>query len=359
MGRRGFLRGLALGSVAVGATTREAQAGGGAHRYTGYPGRKGLLHDVTLCVGCRSCEAACNQVNGLPPVEPPAQDTSAFHQQRLLSDQLYTVVNRYRPAQGRQPAVYRKHQCMHCSEPCCASVCFVKAFTKTPEGPVLYDPDLCVGCRYCVFACPYYALSYEYSDALTPRVVRCTMCYPRIIQGRNPACADACPNGAILYGDREELMHVARERIRKYPGRYVDHIFGEHEFAGTSWLTIAGMPFTQLGLHEDVTHTPLPDFTTGFLSLAPLVCAIFPGMLGGFYAFTKRRERLARESNRRLAQEMREELQLEMEQRMEQLAQTAAREKQQALERAVRSALRQAQVAPPSPVADGNKDGAQ
>ena len=347
-GRRGFLKGLAIGTAAAGTTAAgTALAGGGAHRFPGYAGRKGLLHDTTLCVGCRSCERACNEVNDLPPPDPPIGTPHVFDSTRLLSDRLYTVVNRYRPAEGNTPAVFRKHQCMHCNEPCCASVCFVKAFDKTPEGPVLYHPELCVGCRYCVFACPYYALSYEYNEPLTPRVVRCTMCYPRITQGQNPACADACPTGAILFGERDELLDVARERIRNSPGRYLPYIFGEDEFAGTSWLTLAGIPFLELGFPDEpqnITHTPLPEFTTSFLSLAPLVAAIFPGLLGGFYAFTKRKETMAAEAVRDAVQRERIRSAEEMEAKLKELAEQAVRDKDYAVERAVRDALRKAEV---------------
>ena len=136
------------------------------------------------------------------PEFPALSDQSVFDARRGVSDRLYTVVNRYRPASAERPAVYRKHQCMHCNEPCCASVCFVRAFTKTPEGPVLYDPDLCVGCRYCVFACPYYALAYEYSEPVRPRVVRCTMCYSRIVLGQEPGDRPACLTSLAVHHHR-------------------------------------------------------------------------------------------------------------------------------------------------------------
>ena len=142
-------------------------------------------------------------------------------------------------------------------------------------------------------ACPYYALSYEYDDPVTPRVMRCTMCYPRIKKGLLPGCAEACPTGAITFGKREELLEVARDRMRKQPQRYLHHIFGEHEFGGTSWLVLAGVSFKSLELHEGATFTSLPDIGTSFLSVVPLVVTIYPGLLIGMHAFSKRRERIA------------------------------------------------------------------
>jgi Fe-S-cluster-containing dehydrogenase component len=337
--RRGFIGGTLGGALA--AATADAT---GIKHFTGYPGRYGLLHDTTLCVGCRSCETACKEVNDLPPAAQPVDDPSVFDSYRHTSDTDYTIVNRYREADGNRPAVYRKQQCMHCSEPCCASVCFVKAFTKTPEGPVLYDPDVCVGCRYCVMACPYYALSYEYDRAFTPRVVRCTMCYPRIKEGLNPGCADACPMGAITYGRREELIKVARERIAKQPDRYVDYIFGEHDFGGTSWLVIGGMRPGELGLHDDASHTPLPELTSGFLSAVPLVLTMWPGLLLGFYAFTKRRERIAHEEVATAVATTRSEAEQRAAEQLEAAAKKAAKDKEKAVAAAVKNALAEAQT---------------
>jgi Fe-S-cluster-containing dehydrogenase component len=340
IGRRGFLKGLAVGTLAAGSAAGTALAAGGISRFTGHPGRKGLLHDSTLCVGCRSCELACTQANGQPPPEPALGDARVFDVRRGVSDRLYTVVNRYRGAEAGRPAVFRKHQCMHCNEPCCASVCFVGAFTKTREGPVYYDASLCVGCRYCVFACPYYALAYEYDRPLTPRVVRCTMCYDHATGRADPRCAHACPTGAILFGDRAELLQVARDRMARSPGRYQPEIFGEWDLAGTSWLTLVGLPPAQVGLLADLSHQPLPDLTTSFLTLAPLVAAIFPGLLAGFYAFTKRKERLHEDELKALVAAARAEARAELDRRLHDAASEAARDTEIAVARAVREALR-------------------
>jgi Fe-S-cluster-containing dehydrogenase component len=340
--RRGFIGGAVSGALVTGAADAS-----GVHHFGGYPGRNGLLHDTTLCVGCRSCEVACKEVNGLPPSEVPLDDKSAFDDYRRTTDTAYTVVNRYREATEDAPPVYRKQQCMHCNEPCCASVCFVKAFTKTPEGPVLYNPDVCVGCRYCVMACPYYALAYEYEEAFTPRVVRCTMCYPRIKEGLDPACADACPTGAITYGKRDDLIQVARDRIRKHPDRYIDYIFGEHDFGGTSWLVIGGLTSGELGLHDDASHIPLPELTSGFLSAVPLVLTMWPGLLLGFYAFTKRREKIAHEEADNAVALAVAEAEQKGAKQLKAAAKRAEKDKEQAVAAAVKKALAETQAPPP------------
>jgi Fe-S-cluster-containing dehydrogenase component len=333
--RRGFIGGVVGSAMAAGT----ADAGGITH-FSGHPGRYGLLHDTTLCVGCRSCEVACQQVNDISPIEERAiDDPSVFADRRRTTDTMLTVVNRYREADGNQPPVYRKLQCMHCNEPCCAAVCPVHAFEKTPEGPVLYHPELCMGCRYCVMACPYYALAYEYDDPVTPRVMRCTMCYSRIKEGLIPGCAEACPVGAITFGEREGLLEVARERIRKFPDRYLNHIFGEHEFGGTSWLVLSGVPFEEMDLHPGVTHESLPSIGTSYLGVVPLIITIYPGLLAGFYAFSKRKEKLAREEGNAAVSEALARAETETKQKLAKAAERAKKEQEKAVEKAVTQAL--------------------
>ncbi len=338
--RRGFVGGM-IGSAATLAAGK-SQAGTHLH-FEGHPGRFGLLHDTTLCVGCRSCEAACKEVNDLPPVEEPLNDVSVFDHHRRTTDTALTVVNRYTEDDGEQPEVFRKHQCMHCNEPCCATVCPVKAFEKTPEGPVLYDPEVCMGCRYCIMACPYHALAYEYDDPLTPKVMRCTMCYPRIKDGLVPGCAEACPTGAITYGKREDLLEVARERIRKSPERYVNHIFGENEFGGTSWLVLAGVPFSSIGLEEGVTHEPLPAIATSYLGVVPLVITIYPGLLLGFYAMNKRRQAVADQERDAAVTEARTLAEEEGQKKIAANAEKAKKDKERAIDLAVKKALAEQQ----------------
>jgi Fe-S-cluster-containing dehydrogenase component len=342
--RRGFLKRAAAGTLLTGAVAGKARAGGAEH-FEGYPDGFGLLHDTTLCVGCRSCERGCAEVNDFPPPEVPFEDKTVFEEMRGVSDKAFTVVNRYRAATADSPAVFRKHQCMHCQEPSCAAVCFVRAFTKSPEGPVVYDPDVCVGCRYCMMACPYYATGYEYSEPLTPRVRRCTMCYPRIKEGLNPGCADACPTGAITFGKRKDLIEVARERIRKSPDSYVDHVFGEHEFGGTSWLTLAGtgISFGDLGLPEGGGPTPLPELSASFLSVVPLIVAIYPGLLAGFYAFSKRKDKLTRDKVIAAVTEAVTKADEETRRKLEEAAKKADKSRDQAVAMAVKKALAEAE----------------
>jgi formate dehydrogenase iron-sulfur subunit len=292
--RRKFLKAAAAagGAGLVG----KSKLASGVEHFTGYPDRFGVLTDVTRCVGCRTCEAACNEINKLPPPKVPFDDQSVFEKTRRTDERTYTVVNRYPNPKPGGPPIYVKHQCRHCDEPACASACLVAAFTKTPEGPVTYNKGVCVGCRYCMTACPFYVPAYEYNDPFSPEIKKCTMCYDaRVSKGGIPACVEACPMEAMTFGKRSDLLRVAKKRIIENPGRYIDHIYGEHEVGGTCWLYISGVPFEQIGFPTDLGTKPYPELTRGFLSMVPGVLVIWPALLGGFYMFTQRREQMGEE----------------------------------------------------------------
>jgi formate dehydrogenase iron-sulfur subunit len=278
-----------IGAAGIGSAAGKSALAAGNKHFEGYPGSFGILHDITRCVGCRSCEVACNQVNDLPAPDQPFTDLSVLNENRRTTEKAYTVVNKYN-IPGKAGPLFGKIQCNHCLEPACASVCFVRAFRKTETGAVTYDPSVCVGCRYCMIACPFEIPAYEYNEPLTPRVMKCTMCYPRIIQGQLPGCVEACPMEALTFGKREDLIKIARERIRQYSGRYVDHIYGETEMGGTSWLYISSVPFSQVGMREDLGVTPAPELTSGALSVVPIVAGLWPVLLMGIYAISKRKE---------------------------------------------------------------------
>ncbi len=276
--RRDFLKlaGVATATAATASLPKTAVAN---ESFEGNPDRFGVLVDTTLCIGqnCRRCEIACAHENQLPEIEKPPEDPTVFDHRRRTSPTQFTVINRFEGREPNQP-IYVKKQCMHCDEPACASACLVKAFSKTPEGAVVYDASVCIGCRYCMVACPFDIPTYEYDRALDPRVRKCTMCFgTRLKNGQPPACMAACPREVMTFGKREDLLRLAHQKIGREPDRYVDHVYGEHEVGGTSWMYLSAVPFDKIGFRTDLGTQRYPELTRNYLSAAPLILALWPG----------------------------------------------------------------------------------
>jgi formate dehydrogenase iron-sulfur subunit len=240
---------------------------------------KAILYDATLCVNCKQCEQACADQNQLPYNDKIAEE-------QVQSDHKFTVVL-------TKSDKYMRRLCMNCAEPACASVCPVGALVKTPLGPVAYDAHKCMGCRYCMVACPFGVPKYEWNNNLTPKVQKCTMCSERVQQGRMTACAEICPTGATKFGDRDELLDEARKRLRETPGNYINHIYGEHEVGGTSVLLLSSVDFAQFGYRTDLVRDPLPMYTYRVLSRIPDFLPLAGALLGGTWWITHRRAEVA------------------------------------------------------------------
>jgi len=159
---------------------------------------KAILYDSTLCIGCKACEGACAERWGLPYNDQIAAE-------QTISAHKLTAVETH----GDK---FCRRLCMNCLQPTCVSVCPVGALQKTALGPVTYDADKCMGCRYCMQACPFQLPTYEWSKRL-PKMRKCNMCYERQSAGKQTACAEVCPVGATVNGDRDELIREAKRRI--------------------------------------------------------------------------------------------------------------------------------------------------
>jgi formate dehydrogenase iron-sulfur subunit len=240
---------------------------------------KGILYDATLCVGCKECEVACAKTNSLPYDDSIAkiEKTSAIK---------YTYVA------TRPNDKYMRKLCMHCADPACASVCPVGALEKTKNGPVIYDAGKCMGCRYCMLACPFSVPKYEWSKAI-PTVKKCTGCAERVAQGKVTACTEACPTGATIYGEHDEMVREAWKRIRENPTQYVQHVYGEKEVGGTSTLLISSVPVGEFGYPMQYSAAALPPLTGKALSHVPEVVSIGWALLGGIDWISNRREAVA------------------------------------------------------------------
>ena len=284
IGRRFFLKSCAAIGAAGAISALPAKAAAGSDTATARDGF-GVLVDTTQCVGCRTCEASCAEANGNPEPERMGDET-IFATHRETGERQFTVVNK---AKGAGEDRYAKSQCMHCVVPACASACPVKALDKTENGPVVYHADRCIGCRYCMISCPFGVPKYEYDKAV-PYVRKCTMCAARVAEGKPPACVDNCPAGALQFGKRSELLAEARKRVYGPGSKYVQHIYGENEAGGTSWMYIADRPFSDFGLPEDVANRSYFENTRGALGAVPFVVTLWPPLLMGLYAARTRDE---------------------------------------------------------------------
>ncbi len=239
--------------------------------------QKAMLIDLTMCIGCNACQDACKEVNGLPKGEE--------HQ---LSATAYTALEEH------EGDIYVRRMCQHCVDPTCVSVCPVGAFTKLLEGPVLYDDSKCIGCRYCMQACPFQVPRYQWGNTY-PKIQKCVFCADRLKQGKPTACSEACPTGATKFGDREDLIREAYQRISSDPGKYVNKVYGLQEVGGTSIFYLSSVPFEQLGFKTQLQSSALPMLTWNVLSKIPNIVGVGGVTLFGIWWITNRRITLERE----------------------------------------------------------------
>ncbi len=252
-----------------------------------------VLVDLVRCMGCRSCQVACKAWNGNEAEigiclgcydNPPKFSTNTWSLVR------FTEVEE---PDGELHWVFSKIQCMHCEHPGCASVCTVGALEKTDSGPVIYHSEKCIGCRYCQYGCPFGIPQYEWEKQLG-LIQKCTFCADRLSVGEEPACVKACPTDALVTGERDKLLTEARNRIASRPEKYVNHVYGEKEAGGTSWMYLSPVPFDQLGF-PTLESTPVTLASEAILNSTPLTIIGAVAALSGLYVLTKRRDAVKEE----------------------------------------------------------------
>lgn len=255
----------------------------------------GLLIDTTKCIGCRGCQVACKQSNDL------LADMTGFRAIRTnppdLTAHTWSLIEFFEVPLSSQQLAWRfvKRQCMHCLEPACVSVCPVAALRKSAEGPIIYDAKRCIGCRYCMTACPFNVPKYEWDTAL-PLIQKCVMCAERLADGEEPACTKACITGAAKFGQRAALLAEAHQRINSQPTRYINYVYGEHEVGGTGVLYLSDVPFAAIGFPASLPLYPLPAKTWAVMSLVPGIAGGAAALMSFAYLLTRRQQGLTRQA---------------------------------------------------------------
>ncbi|RII25831.1 MAG: hydrogenase [Geobacter sp.] len=246
--RRDFFKMLGLGGATLLASSVPAMA----NEKVGVNNEAlGMLYDATMCVGCKACMATCKRVNGdygSLSYERASFDTDGlWDAPQDLSGSTRTLIKLYKESDSRWS--YVKYSCMHCQKPSCVSVCPVSAMTKDKvTGVVDYNKDTCIGCRYCQVACSFTIPKFQWEKTL-PQIVKCDLCKNTNLREKGiTACAEVCPVGAITFGKRKELLEIAHTRLQDNPGRYIHHVYGEHELGGTNHLYLSALAFDKLGL---------------------------------------------------------------------------------------------------------------
>jgi formate dehydrogenase iron-sulfur subunit len=201
-----------------------------------------MLIDTTKCMGCRGCQVACKQWNQLPATK--TKFGGSYQNPPHLSGTTWTMVHFAEPAEsrgeftGNPQWLFRKQQCLHCTDPACVTACPTGALTKQDNGIVYINQSVCAGCKYCVEVCPF---KTPHSDPKTGTARKCWMCYDRVKNNLQPACATACPTGGVIFGDRCGMLSKAKKRVEELRRLRPDlkpYIYGEQELGGLGVLTI-------------------------------------------------------------------------------------------------------------------------
>ena len=254
--RRQFLKTVGLGGATLAAASVPTLA---SEQQPINNEAMGMLYDATMCVGCKACMTACKRVNGdfgsLSYERASFDPDGVWDAPQDLSGSTRTLIKLYKETPEKWS--YIKYSCMHCQKPSCVSVCPVSAMTKDKiTGVVDYNKDTCIGCRYCQVGCSFNIPKFQWEKAL-PQIVKCDLCKNTNLKEKGiSACAEVCPVHAITFGKRKDLLDIAHSRLRDHPGRYMSHIYGEHDLGGTNHIYLAGVPFTKLGLPELPAEAP-------------------------------------------------------------------------------------------------------
>jgi len=244
-----------------------------------------VLVDPAKCIGCRSCQVACKRWNNRDA--EATTFSNDWTNPPKLSYNTYTHIRfklEYDQTNGDTKWRFFNWRCMHCKVPACAEACPVNAITRYEEGPVVINQDRCIGCKFCVSACPFDVPKY---DPVREKVDKCHMCFDRI-PSKEPACVQSCPTEALIFGERESIIQRAIRRAGELNG----HIYGDVEnkpLGGSGFIYVLDAEPSVYGL-PDVGEKLSPTVPVFRLSKWLIIPAIVGGLL---YLLSWRKRRIA------------------------------------------------------------------
>jgi formate dehydrogenase iron-sulfur subunit len=250
---------------------------------------KAILFDSSRCSGCKACQVACKCWNSLPStLDKNSQEWSGTYQNPPdLSGNTRIIMTFNEADNGKKWGVnwaFGRRSCMHCTDAGCVAVCPTGCLHHDEEtGLVVYDTDKCIGCRYCVSACPFDVPRHVNGGLGAGAVInKCTGCSDRVKHGLNPACVTTCQPGALKFGDRDEMLEIAHERVTYLQGKGFDsaRVYGEDEVGGTHVIYVLKYPISQYQLPENPVSVGMADATNFMKPLTAVGAAALVAGLG-------------------------------------------------------------------------------
>jgi formate dehydrogenase iron-sulfur subunit len=238
--------------------------------------RKGFFTDTTVCIGCKACEVACKQWNDLPSDGGELLPGRSYDNTGQLGANTWRHV---RFAEVDDKWTFMSDVCKHCANAGCLDACPTGALIRSEFGTVVLQPDICNGCGYCIPSCPFGVIDRDHDDG---RAAKCTLCYDRLEDGMEPACAKACPTDSIQFGDYEDLVDIAERRVATLHERGVEDAYLYRDLAGglgaffllTEPPEVYGLPATaESPAQQNVVPATLAAVGAGLLAAAGVAAA--------------------------------------------------------------------------------------
>jgi len=231
-----------------------------------------ILFDASRCTACKGCQIACKQWNQLPsPMSNDDYTFSGSFESPLENDGDTWLHIGFREELGGPNGIawaFSRVSCQHCTDAACVSACPSSACQYTESGAVIIDPEVCIGCKYCVAACPFGVPKYNERETISRK---CWMCQDRTGEGQSPACVKTCPAGALNFGARPDMIAAAHTRLDAIKATFPEAIvYGENELGGLHVIQVLPYGAEAHGMPVD-PQVPLLRQLSDFLKPAAAV----------------------------------------------------------------------------------------